>query len=104
MNHGAGRTAKELKMSEITVYGETLKLNGKAGVSYLGKDRIVFSVKYESLSFDGLVLSFDEKTPNDVIKHEIDNIESVSVYDKAVYIYGHNIYNGNKTRVVLDRA
>lgn len=88
---------------EITVKGEKIELNGKIGISYLGKNKITFGAKAETIELADDFVRFTEKTPHDVITHEINQLESVTIYDKAVYVYGMNAINGNKTRFILDR-
>lgn len=88
---------------KTTINGQEIELKGSAAASFAGNFKVRFSLTAESILFENGKLKFVEKdSRGNITTHEIENIES-TIYDKAVYVYGLNTINGNKTRFILDR-
>ncbi len=90
--------------------GKEIQLNGK-GSTRLMSTKIAFAMNYTDVQYDEVkkTLSFVEpsltaKGKDNSVKRDYDRIESATEYDNAVYFYGYNVYNGQKTRIVFDKA
>jgi hypothetical protein len=93
---------------KMTLNGKLINLNGNVGYTILGRQKIGFGSKAVEISFDESKKTASFTEINQITKesfiHEMEKIESVTEYDRSVYIYGFNSINGNKIRFVFEKA